>query len=92
MLLVLQYIAFDNANQKHMSPYMEFQTEGFDRHTCTARKEGDWIVFECPECGYVRKMHRKTNEIKLVNRGDKNALHSGSYKPVGLQPEQINLN
>lgn len=69
-----------------------FRSEGLERHVCTSKKKGDWIFFSCSECDYLRKMNPFTNEIKLLNPGDENALHQGMHAPVGLQAEKLNPN
>lgn len=75
-----------------MSMSFEFNSEGFDKHSCQGHREGDWLIFECTECSYVRKWNQKTSEIKLVDSGDENALHSGVFEPVGLQSDKYNPN
>ena len=75
-----------------MSKHFEFKSEGFEQHTCNGRREGEWLIFECPECGFVRKWNQKTNEMKVTNEGNLNALHKGMFQPVGLQMETYNPN
>lgn len=70
----------------------EFNSEDFEKHTCQGRREGDWLIFECPECSYVRKWNPETSEMNLIDRGDENALHSGFFEPTGLQMSKINPN
>ncbi|MCB0547407.1 MAG: hypothetical protein KDD19_07435 [Phaeodactylibacter sp.] len=72
--------------------HFEFHSEGLEKHSCQGRREGKWLIFECPECGYVRKWNQETNEMNVVNRGDENALHSGFFEPVGLQMSKMNPN
>ena len=50
------------------------------------------LIFECPDCGYVRHWNRKTQEIRLINKGNEYALHSGFYEPTGLQLNNMNPN
>jgi len=75
-----------------MSHHMNFQSEGFEKHTCKSRREGDWLIFECPQCDYVRKWNPTTSEMNLVDSGDENALHSGMHQPTGAQLEKYNPN
>jgi len=75
-----------------MSKHFEFNSKGFEKHACTGRREGEWLIFECPECGYVRKWNPKTHQMKVENHGDENALHAGSYEPTGLQLAHISMN
>ncbi|MCB0587548.1 MAG: hypothetical protein KDD06_19805 [Phaeodactylibacter sp.] len=75
-----------------MPNHVEFHSEGFDKHACEGRREGDWYIFECPECSYIRKWNPTTNEMNLVDSGDENVLHNGWFKPVGLQADKYNPN
>jgi|ABPW01.1.fsa_nt_gi hypothetical protein len=68
------------------------EEDGFERHTCKGRKEGDWVIFECPDCNYVRKWNLKTDEMKVVDRGNESALHSGFIEPTGLQLDKLSPN
>lgn len=64
---------------------------GHEKHSCTSERKGDWIIFTCPECDYVRKLNFKTSEMKVTG-GTMTALHSGFHVPVGIQPETLNMN
>ena len=64
---------------------------GSEKHTCTSERQGDWIIFKCPECDYVRKLNYKTREMK-VSGGNMTTLHSGFHIPTGIQPEKLNMN
>ncbi|MCB0559947.1 MAG: hypothetical protein H6573_05550 [Lewinellaceae bacterium] len=75
-----------------MSMNFEFHSEGFEKHSCQGRREGEWLIFECPECSYVRKWNPESNEMNLIDSGDENALHSGMFEPVGLQMSKLNPN
>lgn len=75
-----------------MAKFFELRTEGFNKHTCVARREGNWLIFECPECSYARRWNPATSEMKLVDSGDEAALHSGLFQPAGLQVEKLNPN
>ena len=72
-----------------MLQYENFDTEGMQQHVCKSRREGDWFIFECEHCNYVRKWNSKTKEMILVDSGDEDALHSGRYEPPGLQMNMI---
>ncbi len=63
----------------------------FEQHACTSKKEGDWIIFECSQCDYVRKLNYKTREMK-VSGGSMTTVHSGFHVPVGLQPGKLGMN
>ncbi len=65
----------------------QFPTNGeeFESHQCDAYRDGDWIVFLCPQCeGYERRLNWRTGEMKV--RDDKNMYirHSGEYFPEDL--------
>jgi hypothetical protein len=64
---------------------------GQEKHVCSSEREGDWIIFKCPQCDYVRKMNYKTNEMK-VSGGDMMTTHSGFHVPIGLQMGKMNMN
>jgi len=68
-----------------MKTRLVFNTENTEKHVCKSRKEGDWLIFECPKCGYLRHWNPKTNEMNLINSGNARVLHNGSYEPIGLQ-------
>jgi hypothetical protein len=37
-------------------------------HECEAHREGDWIVFRCPDClDYERRFNWRTGEMKVKN-------------------------
>ncbi len=63
----------------------------YEQHACTSKREGDWIIFKCTQCDYVRKMNLKTREMK-VSGGDMTTVHSGFHVPVGLQPGKLGMN
>ncbi|MCB0578033.1 MAG: hypothetical protein KDD10_01820 [Phaeodactylibacter sp.] len=75
-----------------MPKRFEFQSKGFEKHSCNSRREGPWLIFECPQCSYARKWNTATNEIKLLDSGAENTLHSGWHEPPGLQMEKLNAN
>lgn len=62
-------------------------------HQCTSHREGDWIVFTCPECkGYERRYNWKTGEIKTQTGVDPSILHQGSFQPVGIEAAEVHPN
>ncbi len=75
-----------------MSKYFELRTEGFEKHSCESRREGDWFIFECPDCNYIRRWNPKTKEMKVTGDSDENILHSGRYEAPGLQIDTYNPN
>ena len=72
---------------KQMNPH-DFE---YEQHRCISKREGDWIIFECPQCDYVRRLNYKTREM-TVTGGSMTTLHSGGYVPVGLQLEKLSPN
>jgi hypothetical protein len=56
------------------------------RHTCTAKREGDWAIFSCPLCpGFERRMNLRTGVVKIREGQDPYILHEGYFVPVGLE-------
>jgi len=49
-----------------------------ERHQTEARKDGDWLIYSCPQCDYQFWDHQKTGEIKIVN-SKTNVRHFGTY-------------
>lgn len=67
--------------------FVEFE----NKHQCESRRDGDWIIFSCSQCDYVRKINYKTNKMEVTG-GNATTSHSGFHIPVGLQPEKYNPN
>ncbi len=59
-----------------------------EQHECDVKRQGEWVIFRCKKCSYVRMMNLKTQE-RTVEPGDPKAGHNGAYIPVGIQPDQI---
>ena len=55
-------------------------------HICHGRREGDWIVYSCPECDYEMREHWETGEMQVRNV-KMDIRHSGSY----TSPELLNF-
>lgn len=68
-----------------MAKTLDFSNNKQERHECSSERKGDWIVFRCPQCDYVRKMHWETGEMK-VRGGDFMVLHSGMHYPLAIDP------
>ncbi len=49
-------------------------------HECNSHKEGDWMIFICPHCDYVRQINYKTGKMK-TSGGDDNIIHHGVQAP-----------
>jgi hypothetical protein len=52
-----------------------------DRHECISWHENDWVVFQCPTCGFSRKLNYRNGKMVTLQRGDQNVLHSGIHAP-----------
>lgn len=58
------------------------------RHPCTARREGDWIIFTCPQCdGYERRLNIRSGKISLSPGDDPFILHEGVFVPDSITAE-----
>ena len=75
-----------------MSYSIELRQEGFEKHNCDSRRDGDLLIFECPQCGYHRVWNLETNKMHLIDAGDENVLHNGWHEPTGLQSDKYNPN
>ncbi|RMH75836.1 MAG: hypothetical protein D6681_21995 [Calditrichaeota bacterium] len=65
---------------------------GADFHECDAHREGDWIVFRCPQCpDYERRLNWRTGEMEVKNNPP-DINHTGSYFPHELAEAFINTN
>ena len=60
--------------------------DGFEKHECISYQIGDWLIFTCQKCDYVRKFNWKTREMK-VSGGDMNTLHNGFHAPFQAAPQ-----
>jgi hypothetical protein len=66
--------------------------EELPRHTCTARREGEWLVFTCPHCSYIRRFNTVTGDREVVQGEDPGVMHDGQYQPVGVDWSTLNGN
>lgn len=56
---------------------IEFGGLPSDIHHCTSHREGEWIIWRCPQCeGYERRYNWKTREMR-IKRGNSEAQHTG---------------
>ncbi|MBK6931288.1 MAG: hypothetical protein IPH12_10645 [Saprospirales bacterium] len=71
-----------------------FDTSGdTPKHTCTARRDGVWVVFSCPLCpGFERRMNIQTGVMRVKPGAHPQVLHQGSFTPVGLENSYSLLN
>lgn len=48
-----------------------------DIHHCTSHRDGDWVIWRCPQCAdYERRMNWQTGEMH-IRRGRSEAQHTG---------------
>ena len=53
-----------------------------ETHHCTSYRDGDWIVWRCPQCErYERRYNGRTGEMKIA-RGGSEARHTGMSSQV----------
>ena len=65
--------------------------EELEQHQCESRREDDWIIFQCSQCDYTRRINWKTGDMK-VSGGSMYVMHSGSHMPTDIDPNQITMN
>lgn len=69
---------------------LSFNPSSEEQHACIGHKEGDWIIFTCPQCkGYERRINWKTGEMKS-RVGDNPVLHTGFHAPVEIVEQSNN--
>ncbi len=50
-------------------------------HECQSTRNGDWIVYTCPECDYEMRENWRTGKM-MVRNAKADIHHSGSYFPL----------
>ncbi|RMF58040.1 MAG: hypothetical protein D6748_09825 [Calditrichaeota bacterium] len=61
-------------------------------HECESHREGDWIVFHCPECpDYERRINWRTGEM-IVKNSDPFIRHQGHHIPEEFKDALLNVN
>lgn len=67
-------------------------SENSDHHECKSFRNGDWIIFRCPECpDYERRLNWRTGEMKVKNDNPE-INHKGQYFPNEYKEVFENLN
>lgn len=62
-------------------------------HTCESRREGNWLVFTCPQCiEYETRFNIQTGERISHPIADPTIFHQGTHIPVGLEGEHVHSN
>ena len=53
------------------------------RHVCQSYREGDLIIFICPDCDYIRQINFKTKKMESVG-GAIDVIHEGMHQPIKM--------
>ena len=65
---------------------IKFNMDGEDRHQCYGVKDGEWIIYKCPSCSYIRKVNTTTGK-STSQGGDWTTLHEGSLIELDDSPK-----
>ncbi len=60
-------------------------------HECQGFRQGEWIIYRCPQCNYEMRDNWRTGELK-VNNPKHDIRHSGNYFPNEYKTIYENLN
>ncbi len=71
-----------------MEKHIDLSKQNHERHECQSELDGDWIVFTCEKCDYVREINWKSGEMN-VSGGDLNVMHEGAHFPMGINPDEL---
>lgn len=52
-------------------------SDNIPRHKCVGAREGDFLIFKCTECDYVRTINTKTGKSSTIN-SSLEILHEGT--------------
>jgi hypothetical protein len=64
----------------------------FEHHECSGTRNGDWIIFLCPQChDYERRLNWRTGETTARNVSA-TIDHNGRYSPRELKEAFENAN
>lgn len=62
-------------------------------HTCVSHREGNWIVFTCPQCHrYERRLNFQTGEMNCTPADDPYIVHQGQFVATGLEKVEASTN
>lgn len=54
------------------------------RHQIVGFRQGDWIIYRCPQCDY--EMHRNiTSQQLVIKNATSEVAHSGTYQPFKVE-------
>jgi len=62
---------------------IKFTGDNVPRHNCVGVKDGDWIIFKCSKCDYIRKLNIRTGKSKTYNSSFE-ILHEGSFSETEM--------
>ena len=65
---------------------LQFKTDDENRHNCTGVKDGDWVIFKCNQCDYIRSMNLKTGKSSTQG-GSWEILHEGNFSESMVKNE-----
>ncbi|PHN04137.1 hypothetical protein [Flavilitoribacter nigricans] len=63
-----------------MAASFDFNQEDLERHTCRTWQEGDWIILQCTQCDFLRRMNWKTGALKIDQSGEPQIMHSAQHR------------
>ena len=67
-------------------------SESPENHQCQSYRDGDWIIFRCPECAdYERRLNWRTGEM-MVRNSRPEINHFGRYEPTEYREAFENTN
>ena len=71
---------------------LEFESApGVEQHQCVSIRQGEWVIYRCPQCDYEMRENWQTGEVRVFN-AKRRVRHSGGYTPVDFRPEYESLN
>ncbi len=62
---------------------LKFTDDNIPRHKCQGVREGDWLIFKCTSCNYLRKINTKTGKSETVNSSFE-ILHEGTFSALEM--------
>lgn len=62
-----------------------------ERHDCNSCRNGDWIIYTCPECDYILRENWRTGEMQVRN-ANPHIQHFGGYFPEEYKDAFENIN
>lgn len=75
-----------------MAASFDFNHEDLEKHICRTWQEGEWIILQCTECNFLRRMNWKTGAVKVDRTGEQEVLHSARNEGQKVSLEAGSLN